>query len=717
MCSGQGGLPGLLRGSVREAAGEIRRAQNAPRLVRDESFADLAVPDGREQLRGAEVSARRAGHREVGARVGGFHGLARTGPVRDDAAQEAEVVLDDVKQARVGTGVRTVDLVCAGHDAEHAGIDGGLETRQIYFAQRAFADDLVHLVTIELLVVADEVFRVRDHALVLRPAHERRRQPGVQQRVFRKILEVPAVERVADDVDRRRLEQVRFTRARLRRHRARHALDQFRFKGRRLPGDGGEKRADARLIAAAPVVHDHGPDAETVDRGGPPVARGFALDVAVAQLDLLLQRHPGENRLDRPLHFRSDVGIVDGERGSRQTEKENEDEWAGHAREKDNFVRAGNEWHNVSFAALACVNSPVDDLRSTMNPSSIGFGFVGTGEIAAYSAAEVQKHPQGRLVAAHDLSADRLHALCARFGIPKAYATAAELFADPAVDAVYIAVPNRYHAPLTIQALEAGKHVILDKPFAMNLAEAEQVAATAARVGRVVMLGMNNRFGRSAQVTKALVERGDLGEIYHAKAFWQRRTGIPKLGTWFGNKNLAGAGCLYDIGVHVLDLALYLIDDFKPVAVSAATYTKFGHLGLGAGNWGKSDREGLPFDVDDFATGLIRFENGATLSLDVAWACHTEQGNRFDVQLYGTKAGALAMEGKMFRPDPETGEYLVIQGPNLPIRYPHTERFHNFINHLLGSEELCVSIEQALAVQKILDAMFHSASTGQEVRL
>ena len=352
-----------------------------------------------------------------------------------------------------------------------------------------------------------------------------------------------------------------------------------------------------------------------------------------------------------------------------------------------------------------------------MNGPSIGFGFIGTGQIAAYSAAAVQQHPNGRVVAAHDLNADRLRELCESHGIPRGYSTAAELFADPDVAAVYIAVPNKFHAALAIQALEAGKHVMLEKPFAMNLAEAEAVAATAARVGRVVMLGMNNRFGRPAQVTKALIERGDLGEIYHAKAFWQRRAGIPKLGTWFGHKALAGAGCLYDIGVHMLDLALYLLGDFEPATVSAATYTKFGHLGLGAGNWGKSDREGLPFDVDDFATGLIRFANGCTLSLDVAWACHSEQGNRFDVQLYGMQAGALALEGKLFRPDSETGEYLVVQGTSLPVRYPHGERFHNFINHLLGTEELCVPMAQAVAVQRILDALFESAATGREVNL
>lgn len=346
----------------------------------------------------------------------------------------------------------------------------------------------------------------------------------------------------------------------------------------------------------------------------------------------------------------------------------------------------------------------------------IRFGFLGAGQIAHHSADIVSKHPNGRVIAVQDVSATRCQELCSAYNIPKAYTGAADLLADKEIDAVYIAVPNKYHAELAIQALEAGKHVMLEKPFAMSFAEADTVVATARKTGLSLTLGMNQRFRKTAQVTKALVERGDLGEIYHAKAYWFRRAGIPKLGTWFGHKQIAGAGCIYDIGVHLLDLALYLVDEFDPVSVTGATYTKFGHLGLGGGSWGKSDQEELPFDVDDFATGLIRFANGSTLSLDVSWACHSEHGNRADVQLYGTKAGAMAMEGKLFRQD-SSGEYIVVQEPNLPVRYPHGERFYNFINHLRGEEELCVTMEQALAVQKILDALAESAQLGQEVAL
>lgn len=349
--------------------------------------------------------------------------------------------------------------------------------------------------------------------------------------------------------------------------------------------------------------------------------------------------------------------------------------------------------------------------------SSLNFAFIGAGQIAHHSAPSIKKHPRATLVAAQDTSAPRLQELCAAHAIPKAYATAEELFSDPAIDAVYIATPNKFHAPLSIQALEAGKHVILEKPFAMNYAEAAQVAETVRKTGKTFTLGMNMRFSPVHQQIKAVVEHGDLGEIYHAKAYWFRRSGIPKLGTWFGSRELAGGGCLYDIGVHLLDLCLYVSDNFKPVSVSGATYTKFGHLGRGEGGWGKSDKAGIKFDVEDFATGFIRFENGLSVSLDVSWACHAEEHNRNDVHLYGTEAGALVMSGKTFRRDENSGEYHFVQELQTPIRYPHADRFHNFINHLLDGEELCVPIEQALIVQRILDAIAESATTGREVRL
>lgn len=349
--------------------------------------------------------------------------------------------------------------------------------------------------------------------------------------------------------------------------------------------------------------------------------------------------------------------------------------------------------------------------------SFLKFGFIGAGQISHHSASCINKNPHAQVVAVQDTNAERVKELCAAQNIAKACATAEEVFSDPEIDAVYIATPNKFHVPLTVQALEAGKHVILEKPFAMSHAEALLAAEAAKRAGKVLTLGMNQRFGQAPQTIRSIVQAGLLGEIYHAKAFWYRRSGIPRLGTWFGNRELAGGGCLYDIGVHFLDLALYLMGNFEPVSVYGATYTKFGHRGLGEGGWGKSDRAEIPFDVEDFASGLIKFSNGSSVSLDVAWACHAEDENRADVHLYGTEAGAHAMSGKVLRRDPQTGEYLVVQNLRSEVKYPHADRFHNFINHLRGEEELCVTLEQALTVQKILDGIAESSVTGREVRL
>lgn len=345
----------------------------------------------------------------------------------------------------------------------------------------------------------------------------------------------------------------------------------------------------------------------------------------------------------------------------------------------------------------------------------IRFGFVGAGQIAHNSVEKVNSHPDGKAVAVTDTNFERAQELCTSKGVEHACRNTEELFARDDVDAVYIAVPNKFHAPLAIAALKAGKHVLLEKPFATNYAEAHEVIQTANETAKVFSLGMNYRLRPEVQKARAVVETGALGELYHGKAWWYRRKGIPKLGTWFGNKALSGGGSLYDIGVHYLDLCLYLMGEFKPVSVSGATYTKFGNRGAGEGGWGMSERTDIQFDVDDFASALIRLESGATITLDVAWACHTEQAHLKDIRLFGTDAGMLADPCQLFRQNNETGEYETVTDFDVKIPFPHGDRFHNMINHLLGREPLSTSHEEALAVQKILDAIAESTLSGKEV--
>jgi predicted dehydrogenase len=349
--------------------------------------------------------------------------------------------------------------------------------------------------------------------------------------------------------------------------------------------------------------------------------------------------------------------------------------------------------------------------------SEIKFGVIGAGAIAWSSCKGINSNDSGKVIAATDLNSQRLSELCAEFNIENSYDSSDALLANNEIDAVYIAVPNKFHAPIALQALNAGKHVILDKPFAMNYEEAKEVADLAKAKGKMFMVGMNQRYRKDSQKIKSLVNDGVLGDVYHAKAYWFRRQGIPKLGTWFGDKELAGGGALLDIGVHLLDLMLHLIGNFEPISVSGKTYTKFGNRGLGEGGWGKSDKDAnIKFDVDDFATAFIRLSNDVTVSLDVSWAIHTENDNKNNVEIFGTEGGAIAYPAKLFRVDPMRENYDVVEKPNADV--PLSEnRFDNFINSILGTEKPLCTVEESLVVQKILDGIYESCETGKEVFL
>lgn len=353
-------------------------------------------------------------------------------------------------------------------------------------------------------------------------------------------------------------------------------------------------------------------------------------------------------------------------------------------------------------------------LRSMSSPLRIGV--IGAGQIGHIACEEILRHPDARVTAAADLDATRLARLAERFGVTERYLDPDALLASESVDAVYIATPNAFHAPLALAALKHRKHVILEKPFAMNASEAESVVRASREAGCVFTVGMNQRFRPDIQRVKALVENGQLGRVYHAKAYWIRRAGIPKLNTWFGKKSLAGGGALLDIGVHLLDLALYVTDNFRPVSVSGHVQTIFGHRGLGEGGWGYSDPTEPGFDVDDTASALIKFENGMTLSLEVAWAAHQAESVRHDLELFGSEAGASCYPAALYR-NGSDGDYVVQQELKGPLRYPHASRFANFVNAVLGREALVVTPEQALVVQRALDAVYESAASGREVRL
>ena len=344
----------------------------------------------------------------------------------------------------------------------------------------------------------------------------------------------------------------------------------------------------------------------------------------------------------------------------------------------------------------------------------VRFGIIGTGGVAGGGARDLIENRDAELIAVADPSAERRAAFGERFGVPNVLESAEQLLAIEAVDAVYIAVPNYLHVPLAAQALNAGKHVILEKPLALSRADAEPLVEAARGSDKHFMLGMNQRFTPQVQRAHQLVAQGRIGRAYHCKTYWRRRAGIPGIGSWFTRKTLSGGGGLLDIGVHMLDNALYILGDFEVHSVSGAIYREFGPLGAGEGGWGKSERAGAEFDVDDFATAMIKLAGGATVLIDAVWAMHNERKSEMNIELYGSEGAIDTYGEKLFRQ--HGSEYHAIESPDAgPLTYPHTSRFHHFVNAILGREELCVSLDQALAVQRVIDAIYASAASGREV--
>jgi predicted dehydrogenase len=350
---------------------------------------------------------------------------------------------------------------------------------------------------------------------------------------------------------------------------------------------------------------------------------------------------------------------------------------------------------------------------------TIKVGMIGAGMISSMHCAGIRKHPRAELIAICDKSRKRAKAIQKEFSVARVYHSIDDMIADRDVQAVSIALPNCLHAPTAIAALEAGKHVMLDKPFALNLREAKEVVRVAKARRRLFMVGMNLRFHDDAQMLRAIVERGLLGDVYHAKTAMLRRCAIPKFGTWFCRKDMAGGGVLLDLGVHAIDLAFFLLDNFRAEAVTGAVYSKFGHRSLGEGGWGISDREPgrRVFDVEDMATALVKLQGGASVAVEVSWMVHLGEPARRNVELFGTEGGGSLVPTSYCRFRNRGKEYEVVQPQSVAIRYPHRDRMVNWIDAILGRDKPQCTPAQALAVQSVIDAVYQSAKTGKEVRI
>ncbi len=356
---------------------------------------------------------------------------------------------------------------------------------------------------------------------------------------------------------------------------------------------------------------------------------------------------------------------------------------------------------------------------------SVRIGMIGCGGIAS------GKHMQGlekidgvHMVAFCDIVPHKAEAAALQFGAEgaKTYGDYRKLLEDPSIDAVHVCTPNDSHAEITVAALEAGKHVMCEKPMAKTSIEAQTMLDAAARTGRKLTIAYQNRFRSDSQHLYQMCRRGDLGDIYFAKAHAVRRRGVPTQGV-FIDEQKQGGGPLIDIGTHALDLTLWMMDNYKPKMVVGTSYHQLSRRHNAANAWGPWDPD--KFTVEDSAFGFVVMENGATIILESSWALNTLQTGEARCTLCGTERGADMWDGLRINGE-EFGQLYVnqVQSGAKGVDFYESKaekagdkEAESWIRALREDREPVVRPEQAFVVARILDAIYASARTGQPVYL
>ncbi len=359
---------------------------------------------------------------------------------------------------------------------------------------------------------------------------------------------------------------------------------------------------------------------------------------------------------------------------------------------------------------------------------SIKLAIVGAGGMAAYHAAGF-KQAGAEIVALADVNQAAAEKCAAQHGIGRVFTSPADMFkAMPEIDGVSIIVPNKFHAPLALAALKAGKHVFCEKPPAMNAREMTQMLAAAKKARRRLMFNFNNRARPESYAMMEHIKAGVVGRINSCQAKWIRRAGIPGFGGWFTNKALSGGGPMIDL-LHMIDLGLYFMGYPDPAYVLARTFRDHIDDKSFKGPWGIPDVAGGVTDVEAAAHGFITFKSGQAMSFAVSWA-EMNKREEVSVTFQGTKAGGMVQ--RLFGQDgidptaidacelythengrPENRSIIV--PPDAPMGRIRSAM--NFVRAIEGTEAPLNTPDEALKLMKIIDAAYKSAATGKPVAL
>lgn len=353
---------------------------------------------------------------------------------------------------------------------------------------------------------------------------------------------------------------------------------------------------------------------------------------------------------------------------------------------------------------------------------TLKIGIVGCGGIANGKHLPALHHlKEVELVAFCDLIEERAEKAAKEFGVP-----AAKVFTDykemlkEDLDVVHVCTPNSSHSEISVAALEAGNHVMCEKPMAKTYEQAKAMLAAAKRTGKKLTIGYQNRFRKDSLYLHQVCEEGQLGDIYFAKAHAIRRRAVPTWGV-FTDEEKQGGGPLIDIGTHALDLTLWMMNNYQPKYVVGKTYRKLADNEHAANAWGPWDPK--VFTVEDSAFGYVVMENGATIFLESSWALNTLDVKEAKTTLCGTLGGADMNNGLTL--NGEDHQMLYEKDINLSVGgvdffeggndNPASTEAHQWIQAILNDTEPVVKPEQALVVTEILEAIYRSAKENQPI--
>ncbi|MEM7130136.1 MAG: Gfo/Idh/MocA family oxidoreductase [Chloroflexota bacterium] len=357
-----------------------------------------------------------------------------------------------------------------------------------------------------------------------------------------------------------------------------------------------------------------------------------------------------------------------------------------------------------------------------MSNKTYRVAMIGAGTIVRYGhIPNFQAVPNVSVEAVCDVNEERAKEVASESTVPHSFTDYEVMLSEVKPDITVIATPNIFHHPMTMAALNAGSHVLCEKPLALSYADAKEMMDLAKEKDLTVNVGSHYRWSDAIQAAKQQADAGFYGDIYAARTIWHRRAGIPGFGSWFTQNRLSGGGSLLDIGIHALDRALFIMDYPTPVTVSGVTFSRLGPQGIGLGGWGSdisAPDSGAIFDVDDLSWALVRFDDGKALQLQVSWAVNHQQD--FVTEIFGTKGGASVGD------QDQVTLYTILNGQQSDIEldvarsgmnsYEHLVQ--NFIRHLDGDETAeVITPEQSLTSVKIIEGVLKSAVEGREIRM